>query len=425
MSLAHDMPISGHRSVNSTLEKVKWDYFWLRMNWSVKWYVQTCDLCQCNKATNQKTMGLLQSLPIPIGQWTSVSMDFITHLLLMPQGFDAITVIVDRFTKWAHFIPSKMTDNAEDVAYIFIREVIRHHGIPSDIVSDRDTRFTSRFWTALTKMLGIQRCLSSSYHPETDGQTERTNRTLEELLRNYIRHDQTDWDTWLPIVEYAYNDTQHASMGMMPFYANYGQIISPMIWQVNSETNVDSADILAQKLTDITAKITNNLVQATKKQEHDANQHRQDFQFKIDELVLVKMTHFTPAIYTNLPNKKLMSKWVGPYRVIKQIGKVAYKLDIPTSDRVHPVFHISALRPYFLSNDNRRPERPPPIDIDTHQEYEVEDIIDDHIKYRRHEYLIKWKGYPRHEATWEPIENLTNIQQLLLKYRQHRQMTSV
>jgi transposase InsO family protein len=122
-----------------------------------------------------------------------------------------------------------MTDDAEDVTYIFIREVIRHHGIPSDIVSDRDTRFTSRFWTALTKMLGIQRCLSSSYHPETDGQTERTNRTLEELLRNYIRHDQTDWDTWLPIVEYAYNDTQHASMGITPFYANYGRTISPML----------------------------------------------------------------------------------------------------------------------------------------------------------------------------------------------------
>ena len=126
---------------------------------------------------------------MPIGQWTSISIDFITHLPLTLRNFDAIMVIVDRFTKRAHFIPSNITDTTKNFTHIFLQEVIRHHGIPSEIVSDRDTQFTSKFWATIAKMMGIERNLSSSHHPQTDGQTERTNRTLEDLLRNYIQYD--------------------------------------------------------------------------------------------------------------------------------------------------------------------------------------------------------------------------------------------
>ena len=187
--------------------------------------------------------------------------DFIIHLPLTPQGFDAIIVIIDRFTKRVYFIPSKSTDIAEDFANLLLREVIRHHGIPTEIISDRDTRFISRFWTATAKMLGIERHLSSSYHPQSDDQIECTNQILQNILRNYIRYNQSDWDIWLFIVEYIYNDTRHSSIGMTPFYADYARKISPMIRQIKDETNVESANKLAKKLVKLINIISTNIIQ--------------------------------------------------------------------------------------------------------------------------------------------------------------------
>ena len=140
ISFAHDSSISDHHHIESTLKKLRHDYFWPKMVWHVKWYIKTCDLCQHNKSTTQKMIGLLQSLPVPIDCWTSLSVDFITHLPMIPQGYDMITVIVNRFMKWAHFIPSKSTDTAEDFAYLLLWEIVWHHGIPSEIISDHDTQ---------------------------------------------------------------------------------------------------------------------------------------------------------------------------------------------------------------------------------------------------------------------------------------------
>ena len=145
ISFAHDTSISSHRSIESTLKKLQWDYFWPRMTQYIQNYIKTCDACQCNKSTTQKPIGLLQSLPVPIDHWTLISIDFITHLPIILQGYDVITVIIDRFMKWAHFIPSKSTNTAEDFAYLLLREVIWHHRLPSEIISDHDTQFTSRF----------------------------------------------------------------------------------------------------------------------------------------------------------------------------------------------------------------------------------------------------------------------------------------
>ena len=224
-------------------------------------------------------------------------------------------------------------------------------------------------------MLGIQRSLSSSYHPQTDGQMERTNQTLKELLRNYIEYDQSDWDIWLPIVEYTYNDSRHTSTGMTPFYADYGRNVSPIIRHDRTETKVDSAEKLATKLIEISENVTKGLVQAARRQEKQANRHRRDYQFQIDDLVLVKMSQFSPDIYKDLPNKKLGPKWVGPYKVIKRIGNAACKLDLPASSRVHPMLHVSTLRPYFEPDNSRCLKRPLPILIDTQEEYEVESIL--------------------------------------------------
>ena len=223
----HDSTSGGHHGIDATIERIERQYYWLNIAKSVRRYITSCDSCQCNKALNQKPAGLIQPLPPAKEWWESISMDFITQLPRTHTGFDAIMVVANRLSKRAHFVPGHTTDSAEDVAYAFLREVYRHHGFPKEIISNRDTKFTSRFWKAMTQNLQIERKMSTATHPETDGQTERTNRTLEDLLRHYVAHDQKDWDRWLPIVEHTYNKTYQASIQMTSFYCNLGRDMPP------------------------------------------------------------------------------------------------------------------------------------------------------------------------------------------------------
>ena len=155
--------------------------------------------------------------------WESISMDFITHLPKTRTGFDSITVFVDRLTKMVHLVPGKSSDTAQDVSLQFLAKVVSLHGLPKSIVSDWDARFTGSFWQALMHKLDTKTLMSSSFHPQTDGQTERTNRTLEQFLRMYIDYRQTNWDELLPLAEFAINNHVSASSGYSPFYLNFGR----------------------------------------------------------------------------------------------------------------------------------------------------------------------------------------------------------
>jgi hypothetical protein len=179
---------------------------------------------------------LLQPLPIPDVPWKSVSMDFITQLPETRRGHDAILVFVDRLTKMVHFAPTRTDVSAEGVAQLFMEHVIRLHGCPKDVVSDRDARFTSRFWKAIMRLCGTRMSMSSAFHPESDGQTERVNRTLEQTLRMFVSPAQDDWDDLLPAVEFACNSAVHDSTGQTPFVLNYGrQLQAPVDLAVGDE----------------------------------------------------------------------------------------------------------------------------------------------------------------------------------------------
>ena len=169
----------------------------------------------------RRPFGLLHPLPIPDGPWKSISLDFIVDLP-PSEGFDAILTVVDRFTKMAHFIPCTKTTNSEETANMVMREVFRHHGLPDDIISDRGPQFISKFWKHLMEALKVSCKLSSSYHPQTDGQTERTNQTLEQYLRCFVNYQQDDWVKFLYFAEFAYNNKIHSSMRYTPFFANTG-----------------------------------------------------------------------------------------------------------------------------------------------------------------------------------------------------------
>ena len=180
----HDSNIAGHFGTYKTLERLKHNYHWHKMEEDVKDYVRTCDTCQRDKPSRHRRYGELEPLEVPYRPWSSISMDWIIEL---PEsnGYTQIWVIVDRFTKMAHLVPLPTNTSAKDLAKIFVKEVWKNHGLLTDIVSDRDTKVTSHFWQALMDLLGIQTKLSTAFDPETDGQTERVNQTIEQYLRHY------------------------------------------------------------------------------------------------------------------------------------------------------------------------------------------------------------------------------------------------
>lgn len=214
----HDAPASGHRGREKTYASLRRDFYWRHQYKYVRKYVQRCEICQRAKSS-PGMQAPLHPLPVPAECWKSVSMDFVFGLPVDKQGRNGVLVFVDRFSKMVHLAAVPETITAEASARVFMREVFRLHGMPDEIVSDRDPRFTAAFWQAVFRQLGTRLRMSTSDHPQTDGQTERTNRVLEEILRAYA-HSFESWSMHLVMAEFAINNAVHASTGLTPFYVN-------------------------------------------------------------------------------------------------------------------------------------------------------------------------------------------------------------
>jgi len=217
----HDSKVAGHFGMEKTIEIITRDFYWKGLTEWIKDYVRSSDECQHNKSPRHARWGLLQPIGTPYAAGNSISTDFITQLP-ESQGYTQIMVVVDRFTKMAHFIGLPTNTTAKDVANIFLREVWKLHGLPTEIISDMDAKFSGEFWESLCKLLGIKRKMSTAYHPQTDGQMERTNQVLEDFLRNFVNYDQDDWYQRLPLAEFAYSNSATNAHGMSPVFANYG-----------------------------------------------------------------------------------------------------------------------------------------------------------------------------------------------------------
>ena len=217
----HDCKVAGHFGQEKSIELVTRNFYLEKLaNW-INDHIRSCDECQHNKSPRHTKYGLLQPLELPYAAWTSISVDFITQLP-ESQGNTQIMVVVDRFTKMAHFIALETNATARDVADTFLEEVWKLHALPFEIISDMDARFSGEFCQSLSKSLGIRRKMSTAYHPQTDGQTERTNQVLEGYLRNFVNYEQNDWYQLLPLDEYAYNNSKASAHKLTPFFANYG-----------------------------------------------------------------------------------------------------------------------------------------------------------------------------------------------------------
>ena len=303
-------------------------------------------------------------------------MDFITGL---PEsnGYTQIWVVVDRLTKMAHFIPMVTGEKsrARDLAITFAREVWRLHGLPADIVLDRGSVFISGFWKELMEHLGVELNLSTAFHPQTDGQTERVNQVLEGYLRHYSNFQQDDWAELLPLAEHAYNVATSESTKVSPFYANYG--FEPETqWVQPSATDAKQKNPASEKLLkrwqSIWSYLRENISLA---QERMAKYYDRRAQppprLKAGDLVMVNMKNMK----TKRPSKKLDHKRLGPVEVIEAVGKRAFRVKLPPEARNHPVFHVSELEPYRQSTIEGRHQPPPPVEeIEGEENFVVESI---------------------------------------------------
>jgi len=414
---AHSTPVNAHLGMDKTYEKLRRRYYWPGMVHTIRAYVRTCDACQRHKYPSDKPQGLLQPLPIPDRKWSSVSMDLITKLPTTPSGFDSLLVIVDRLTKRIHLAPTAESADAPAIARLFFDTVFRHHGLPQQIVSDRDPRFVSNFWRALFSLTGTKLAMSTSNHPQTDGQTERANRVIEEMLRPLINQRHDDWDQHLTAIEYAYNDSVQASTGHTPFYLDYGQhpwspvdFFNPTTHGNVSSSN-DTADTFATRLQETIAAAKSSIQRAQQSQKKHADKRRKPHPtFNVDDLVLLSATavHGNGAI--KLP--KLDPRWYGPFPVVQQINNVSYKLQLPQDLRIHPVFHVSVLKRYHGTPSDDPPPGPVAV-IDGEEHFIVEAVIkhalrrnvDDRSLTERH-YLVHWQGYSPFDRTWEPYSRV-------------------
>ena len=390
--------MAGHPGPEKTIELVKRNFYWPGMSNFITTYVQSCETCQRVKAPRGKVQPPLQPLPVPPRPWAHITADFITGLPKTKRGNNAIFVIVDRFSKMGIFLPCKDTVNSEDTANFIMKHVITKYGLPLRFTSDRGPQFASKFTKEICKMLGIEMAMSTAYHPQTDGQTERVNQELEQYLRCYVNYDQDDWDQYLHTAEYAYNNREHSSIKMSPFRAVYGRDctlnISPQ------KSIAPAAEDYSKRLVECQQHAKEALFRTQEQMKEYADKHRTFLPtFKEGDEVLLDARNLNRQI----PTVKLGDRFVGPFKILKKHGPVNFELELPDTMRIHPVFHAGLLKEFKRQEYPGREalDRPDPEVREGEEEYIVDKIIDGQPEGGRFKYLIHWKGYSPADRTWE------------------------
>ncbi|KAJ9557023.1 hypothetical protein OSB04_011637 [Centaurea solstitialis] len=344
MDEAHQSKYSIHPGSDKMYKGLKEHYWWPGMKRDIATYVSKCLTCAKVKAEHQKPSRLLQQPEIPEWKWEQISMDFVTKLPKTKKVHDTIWVIVDRLTKSAHFLPIKETYSIDKLAQLYVDEIVMRHGVPISIISDRDSRFISRFWQSLQATLGTRVDLSTAYHPQTDGQTERTIQTLEDMLRACVLEFGGSWDDHLPLVEFSHNNSYHASIQCAPYEALYGRKCrSPLNWLKVGEDRLFRPDVV-QETTDKIKMVQEKLKVARDRQKSYADNRRKPLEFQVGDKVLLKVSPWKGLIRFGKKGK-LSPRFVGPFEVVERIGPVAYRLDLPIElSSIHDMFHVSNLK---------------------------------------------------------------------------------
>ena len=403
----HSGAIGGHFGVLKTYQRLAKEVYWQGMKARVRSFVAECSICVQAKHLSLSPAGLLQPLPIPAQVWEDISMDFVEGLP-RSEGYDTILVVVDRLSKYSHFIPLRHPFSSLSVSKVFIKEIVRLHGIPKSIISDRDKVFTSLLWEEMFKATGTKLCRSTTYHPQTDGQTEVVNRCLESYLRCFVMHHPKAWYQWLSWAEYSFNTSFHSSTGMTPFEIIYGRPPPTLLGYDHGVSPVASVDSLMKDRDRILTTLKASLLRAQQSMADRANAKRRDVQFNIDDLVYIKLRPYRQSSLAKFQHPKLAPRFIGPYRVLARVGPVAYRLELPPAVKIHPVFHVSVLRkagdssvivmstPSLVGDDLCMVVRPKAV-------LGVQENL--HAAGSR-QVLVQWEGSAPEDATWESAADL-------------------
>ncbi|XP_076940234.1 uncharacterized protein LOC143609341 [Bidens hawaiensis] len=338
-------------------------------------------------------------------KWEQITMDFVTHLPKTSRGHNAIWVIVDRLTKSAHFIPIRNNYTTEKLAQIYIDEIVSRHGVPLSIISDRDSHFTSHFWQAVQEALGTRIDLSTAYHPQTDGQSERTIQTLEDLLRACVLDFKGNWDQHLPLIEFSYNNSYHSSIQAAPYEALYGRKCrSPLCWTEVGDTQISRSDLI-QETTDKIHQVKQKLKAARDRQKSYADVRRKPLSFEIGDKVFLKVSPWKGVIRFGKTGK-LAPRYIGPFEIVAKIGPVAYRLKLPLElSTIHDVFHVSNLKKCLTDETTIVPLEDVQINEKLNFVEEPVEIVDGKTKQLRHNKIslvkVRWNSKQGPEYTWE------------------------
>jgi hypothetical protein len=401
----HSTPLGGHSGAFVTFQRVSKLFYWPHMQATIREFVSSCTVCQQVKTERVPYPGLLQPLPVPTKAWSVVTMDFIEGLPTSA-GYSCIFVVVDKFSKYSHFLKLKHPFSAIQVAQQYMEHVYKLHGMPSAIVSDRDKIFTSLLWKELFKLSGTQLCMSSAYHPQSDGQTERVNQCIENFLRCFIHACPKQWSQWLHLAEYWYNTCHHSALQHSPFEILYGHHPTHFGIDPDQDCAIPELSDWLQKRQSITALIRQQLLRAQQRMKHQADKHRTERSFSVGDRVWLKLQPYVQRSVSSRISSKLSYRYFGPFEIEARVGAVAYKLKLPPSSSIHNVFHVSLLKP--VKGMGSVPYIPLPTDDISMQS--PERVLDRRATTRNnrlyHQLLVQWSGSSPELATWEDEDDL-------------------
>lgn len=401
----HDSRFTGHPGREAMYRILARDYFWPDCGQWVRRFTRNCDVCRSNNASKERRQGLLKPLPVPDRIWRHISVDFIVELP-DSQGYTNIMVVTDRLSKGVLIEPCKDI-TAETVAEFFLKTYLRQHHLPESIISDRGTQFVGALWSSICKSLGIQRSPSTAYHPETDGATERANQTLESYLRKFINYAQDDWANLLATAELTMNSRDSVTTGVSPFFLSHGYNVDPLQFDREPQAfekprnPVEQGQTILKKLKDATMWAQASMAAAQQEQEHQANRHRQPApEYRVGDTVWLNMKN----VKTERQSKKLDVR-NAKFKVIEKVGSHTYRLDTPTG--LHNGFHVDLLKLAAtdpLPSQVRHEPQPPAIEVDGQEEFHVEKILEEKLRYNKPWYKVKWIGWTK--PSWEPASNM-------------------
>ena len=408
----HSKGQAAHPGVKGTTAIIGTDYYWPNLRDDVAEWIKNCDTCQRMKNRNKKPHGALKPIdPVP-RFWGVVTTDLITGLPPC-QGYDSIFTATDKRGKIKHLAPTTATLDSAGFARLFLENVWKQHGTSDKIITDQGPQMSAHSFRDICKKLGIELALSTAYHPQTDGQSERTNQEVEQALRTVISFHQDDWVDWLPVIEFTLNNRYHSGLKTTPFYANYGY--HPHIGSLpRIHSPIESVEDFVAHLHQVQKNTEKSLEQAAEDMKKFYDRHRHATpQFEVGQKVLLDNSNLA----LNRPSRKLSERYSGPFKITEKIGTHAYRLKLPDYwKNVHPVWNVSKLYPYNEDPKDPNFTRPPADLVEGEPEWEVEKILDAKFVHGSLKYLVKWLGWPDTENSWQDEIDLENAPEIIADF---------